>query len=206
MAFRSLTIRVKDNNDEAPRFVGGCPVSLSVYENLPGPFPTTIGTTIAEDLDSGENGLVVYSITEGNTSLFSMNSETGELLLLHSLDREFRSEYLLTVQARDSGSPRQLSVCTIRIAVLDDNDNPPVFTQPYYVIHVRENAPLGQKVLDVFAADADQGENGHVKYSLLEGESFAIDKESGELSVSAELDREHIAVHRLMVEAKDSGR
>ncbi|VDM60776.1 unnamed protein product [Angiostrongylus costaricensis] len=205
-SYASLAIRVKDNNDEAPRFVGGCPVSLSVYENLPGPFPATIGTTIAEDLDSGENGLVVFSITEGNTSLFSMNSEIGELLLLHPLDRELCSEYLLTVQARDSGSTRQLSVCTIRIAVLDDNDNPPVFTQPYYVVHVRENAPLGQKVLDVVATDADQGENGFVKYSLLEGESFAIDKESGELSVSAELDREHIAVYRLTVEAKDSGR
>lgn len=32
-----------------------------------------------KDLDSGENGLVAYSIFKGNASLFSVNSATGKL-------------------------------------------------------------------------------------------------------------------------------
>ncbi|PIO58425.1 cadherin domain protein, partial [Teladorsagia circumcincta] len=47
-SFKSVIVQVKDSNDERPRFVGGTPVQFSVFENLPGPYPAVIGSTISE--------------------------------------------------------------------------------------------------------------------------------------------------------------
>ncbi|KJH44561.1 cadherin domain protein [Dictyocaulus viviparus] len=201
-----IMVRVSNSNDETPRFIDGCPITFALYENYPGPYPVVIGSASAEDFDSDENGLITYSITEGNVTVFSTNSETGHLLLLNSLDREYCSEYVLTVQAMDSGATRRSSSCSIKIAVLDDNDNPPVFTQPRYVVHVSENVERGHKLLNIEAVDIDEGENAVIRYSLTGGEPFVIDSETGEVTVDGQIDREQIAEYRLMVKATDSGR
>ncbi|WKX99935.1 hypothetical protein Q1695_014644 [Nippostrongylus brasiliensis] len=204
--FASVTVLVKDVNDESPRFVGGSPVQFFIYENLPGPFPAVIGSTISEDLDDGENGLVAYSILKGNASLFSINSATGELLVLAPLDREENTEHFLTVQAIDSGSPRLSSTADIKITVLDENDNSPEFDQPYYVVHVLESARIGQTVLKVNAVDGDEGENAVIRYSILESSPFSIDKNTGEVRVASDLDRELADSYELTIQAADSGR
>ncbi|VDO25504.1 unnamed protein product [Haemonchus placei] len=204
--YSSVIVHVRDNNDERPRFIGGSPVQFSIYENLPGPFPAVIGTTISEDLDDGTNGLVAYSIFKGNASLFSINSASGELLLLNSLDREDCMEHFITVQAIDSGTTRLSSTVEIKITVLDDNDNAPEFDQPYYVIHVRENIKHGQMVLKVTAVDKDEGQNAAVRYSLLEQSPFLIDRITGEIRVNSAVDREEINEYRLTIRATDSGR
>ncbi|VDL83636.1 unnamed protein product [Nippostrongylus brasiliensis] len=206
MTTLSVTVLVKDVNDESPRFVGGSPVQFFIYENLPGPFPAVIGSTISEDLDDGENGLVAYSILKGNASLFSINSATGELLVLAPLDREENTEHFLTVQAIDSGSPRLSSTADIKITVLDENDNRPEFYQPYYVVHVLESARTGQTVLKVNAVAGDEGENAVIRYSILESSPFSIDKNTGEIRVASDLDRELADSYELTIQAADSGR
>ncbi|EYC20756.1 hypothetical protein Y032_0021g405 [Ancylostoma ceylanicum] len=205
-SYKSIIVHVIDKNDETPRFVGGSPVQFSVHENLPGPYPTVIGSTISEDLDSGLNGVVAYSIFKGNTSLFSINSATGELLVLAPLDREDRAEHLLTVQAIDSGSPRLAATSEIRIMVLDDNDNAPEFSQPYYIVHVRENSAIGEKVLQVHATDKDEGPNGVIRYSLLDESPFSIDRATGAIQIAGAVDRELFSEYQLRIRATDSGR
>lgn len=77
-AHTELTIHVTDENDEAPRFITGDVVHLRVTEELRTvPYPMVIGSSIAEDLDEGQNGMVTYSVVSGNTSLFAVNSTTG---------------------------------------------------------------------------------------------------------------------------------
>ncbi|PIO69692.1 cadherin domain protein [Teladorsagia circumcincta] len=158
------------------------------------------------DLDSGENGLIAYSVFKGNATLFSINSASGELLVLGPLDREDCEEHFLTVQAIDSGSTRLHSTAEIKITVLDDNDNAPEFDQPYYAVHVRENTKPGQKVLQVKAIDNDQGQNAVVRYSILEQSPFLIDKATGEIRVVDTVDREVMNEYRLTIQAMDSGR
>ncbi|KAK6740380.1 hypothetical protein RB195_008692 [Necator americanus] len=196
-SYKSITVRVNDNNDEVPKFVHGSPVQFSVFENLPGPYPAVIGSTISEDLDDGENGLVAYSIFRGNTS---------ELLLLTPLDREDQNEHILTVQAIDSGSPRLSATSEIKITVLDENDNAPEFDQPYYRVHVRENSRIGDSVLQVKTTDRDEGLNGLIRYTLLGESPFSINGTTGIVHVTGVVDRETVSEYQLRIKATDSGR
>ncbi len=64
--------------------------------------------------------------------------------------------------------------------VTDKNDEEPRFTNETYTVYVNEDLPDQSKLLSVEAIDADFGENGLVKYSLLKqtehSQSILIDK------------------------------
>lgn len=58
------------------------------------------------------------------------------------------------------------------------------------------------------ATDADSEDNGRVTYSIIKGDNnnrFAIDSETGYLSVSDYLDRETTSTYVLEILAKDNG-
>lgn len=60
----------------------------------------------AADCDSGNNGLVQYTITSGNhNGHFTISNITGHLITNAILDREEVSEYSLTITAADLGDP-----------------------------------------------------------------------------------------------------
>ncbi|XP_017046203.1 LOW QUALITY PROTEIN: cadherin-related tumor suppressor [Drosophila ficusphila] len=89
---------VLDLNDNAPIFD---PMSYSseVFENVP--IGKEVVTVSAKDIDSGNNGLIEYSITAGDAdSEFGVDSN-GTIRTRRQLDREHRSAYTLTVTARD---------------------------------------------------------------------------------------------------------
>ncbi|KIH43068.1 cadherin domain protein, partial [Ancylostoma duodenale] len=92
------------------------------------------------------------------------------------------------------------------ITVLDDNDNAPEFTQPYYVVHVRENSNIGEKILQVEATDKDEGPNGVIRYSLLDESPFSIDRATGAIHIAGAVDRELVSEYRLRLKATDPGR
>jgi hypothetical protein len=100
-----LHIHVTDVNDNAPQFARN-PIYIQVFENVDGPFPIAIGSTLADDADSGVNGNLAYSIIQGNTSVFGVNSITGQLYVNMMLDREMDDSYELLVQVTDSGMVR----------------------------------------------------------------------------------------------------
>ncbi|GMR42318.1 hypothetical protein PMAYCL1PPCAC_12513, partial [Pristionchus mayeri] len=202
---KNITIDLEDVNDEFPRFVTGSNLFIRVSEGLKGPFPVIIGSSIADDLDS--SSLLTYSLIEGNSSLFSIDSFTGDLSLLSSLDREIQSIHHLQVQATDDGKHRLSSHCEITVQVEDENDEVPLFSLPHYEIHVKEGREVGEKLIEMKAIDGDEAENGIVRYFL--GEEilpFSIDPFSGWISIERELDREEKAEYLLTVVATDSGR
>uniref|UniRef100_A0ACB8EC38 Uncharacterized protein n=1 Tax=Sphaerodactylus townsendi TaxID=933632 RepID=A0ACB8EC38_9SAUR len=63
-------------------------------------------------------------------SFVSINSETGNLYVLRSLDYEQLKEFQVTVRASDGGSPPLSSEVVVRVVVLDENDNAPFFLYP----------------------------------------------------------------------------
>lgn len=127
----SVTILIEDVNDNPPRWPLD-PILIRVSEE------TMLGSTIynltATDSDSGSNGELRYSLVAEypSSGSFSVDSLTGALILTKTLDREERSEYTLILKAQDRAQPGEFlaSTVTVRITVLDQNDNAPVFVLP----------------------------------------------------------------------------
>jgi protocadherin-16/23 len=111
---------------------------------------------------------------------FFLDSSTGRLSCA-PLDRELVAAYNLSITAIDNGSPAQSSVTVIGVAVVDDNDNDPIFQQVYYSASVPENSPVGTTVLTLVAFDLDEGLNGNVTYSLSNAADgvFDVDQQTG---------------------------
>lgn len=73
-----------------------------------------------------------------------------------------------------------------------------------------ERLPVGSSVLQVSAADADEGNNAQITYSINRRQSdkdalFTIDATSGLLTVNKDLSFERQGVHEIVVVARDGG-
>uniref|UniRef100_A0A6I8RK16 Cadherin 11 n=1 Tax=Xenopus tropicalis TaxID=8364 RepID=A0A6I8RK16_XENTR len=91
---------------------------------------------------------------------------------LPNMDREAKEEYHVVIQAKDMGGHMGgLSGTTkVTITLTDVNDNPPKFPQSAYPMSVSEAAVPGEEVGRIKAKDPDIGENGLIKYRILEGD------------------------------------
>ncbi|UMM25465.1 hypothetical protein L5515_005282 [Caenorhabditis briggsae] len=180
-----VIIDIIDENDEVPRFITGDLVNLWVREEQKeASYPLIIGSSIAEDLD--ENSVVTYSILSGNTSLFVVNSTTGDILSLTPLDREESSLHEILIEAKDSGFPSLSATSRILIHVEDVNDNAPEFDQPSYYVKIKEDVQV--KILRIQATDADL--NSVLQYSW-DSEGiipFRIDVATGWITVAGKLE------------------
>ncbi|XP_071061258.1 protocadherin-16-like [Pseudochaenichthys georgianus] len=197
-----LCVHVIDVNDEVPWFEES-QYEAQISENQPP--GTSVLTVSASDLDQGTNGQVIYgSISEDG---FSIHPVTGVITTTKSLDRELREYYTVTVFAKDEGLPPNHAKATVKIRVLDENDNAPFFGRLYYSIEVPENL----EALPLFtlkATDQDAGDSGEIIYKIKAGDSlgdFRLDRQSGVLSTSRPLDRENRAGYTLTVTAQDQG-
>ncbi|KAK1169607.1 hypothetical protein AOXY_G8441 [Acipenser oxyrinchus oxyrinchus] len=197
-----LSVQVIDVNDEAPQFQEA-EFEAQISENQDA--GTSVLTVTATDCDQGSNGFVTYGgIVEDG---FTIDQATGVVTATRALDREVQDRYTVTVYAKDGGLPPNFATATVRITVLDENDNSPAFEKDSYHLEVPEN----QEPVALFtmkAMDHDAGENGRVEYKIVAGDpagDFHIDGNSGVLSTSQPLDRERIASYYLTIEARDHG-
>nr|XP_017196603.2 protocadherin beta-9 [Oryctolagus cuniculus] len=205
-------LKVKDINDHSPVFRDKEMV-LKVLEN------TVEGTAFrlerGQDSDGGRNGIQNYTIN--SNSFFHIkisDSEEGmiypELVLDKALDWEEQQELSLTLTALDGGSPPRSGTTSIRIVVLDVNDNPPRFPYELYETQAPEDSPIGSLITKVSAGDADSGVNGEVSYSFFDVSedirtTFQINPFSGEIILGALLDYEIVKSYRINVQAMDGG-
>uniref|UniRef100_A0A8C3XED6 FAT atypical cadherin 1 n=1 Tax=Cyanoderma ruficeps TaxID=181631 RepID=A0A8C3XED6_9PASS len=202
----SLIVSVLDINDNPPVFEHR-EYSASVSEDV------LVGTEVlqiyAASRDIEANAEITYSIVSGNEhGKFSIDSTTGAIFVIESLDYESSHEYYLTVEATDGGTPSLSDVVTVNINVTDINDNSPVFSQDTYTAVISEDAMLEQSVITVMADDADGPSNNHIHYAIIDGNQgnpFTIDPTRGEIKVTKLLDREKISGYTLTVQASDNG-
>ena len=205
VSISKVTISIQDANDNNP-VINPHPTSISVFEN------TTIGSTLMEfsaiDLDSGDNGRIMYSIISGNLgAVFNIEPASGILYLEKAIDREERESYLVEIEAKDNGLPQRRGITSLNISLIDVNDCAPKFLPPSYNVSVLENAEVGV-ILTVQALDCDTGSNALLHYSLEKSQSsdqFAINPTTGTISLLQPLDRESLNVVGLTVTARDYG-
>ncbi|NWR05826.1 FAT4 protein, partial [Notiomystis cincta] len=67
---------------------------------------------------------------------------------------------------------------------------PPIFSQTLYQARVPEDAPVGASVLQVTAADADEGTNADIRYRLEGGDGGGSGAGDGAGSLPFEVDPE----------------
>ncbi|KAK2546147.1 hypothetical protein Q9966_000616 [Columba livia] len=219
-----VRVLVLDLNDNAPVFPD--PSIVVTFKEDTGSGRQLILDT-ATDADSGTNGVdhSSYRIVAGNEEgCFRLNitlNPSGEGAFLHlvsrgGLDREATPTYQLLVQVEDKGEPRRRGYLQVNVTVQDINDNPPIFSQTLYQARVPEDAPVGASVLQVAAADADEGTNADIRYRLEGGDGggggegagslpFEVDPESGVIRIRECLDYEMRQQYSLTVQAMDRG-
>ncbi|CAM5108092.1 unnamed protein product [Eretmochelys imbricata] len=198
----TVICKVLDENDNTPTFLLPVP-EIQILENQE---PTIVHTTLAVDIDAGNNGTLRYQIIGGNIGeYFSLNDTSGELLATRSLDREDASNFTLIIACHDLGSPPRSSTTQLQITVLDENDNSPVFAKKNYQTSVTEDLKEGSVVLELFASDEDGGLNGEVMYSLIDDTlgAFTVNSTTGAIVTTKALDRETKSQYAFRAVASD---
>nr|XP_020472796.1 cadherin-8 isoform X1 [Monopterus albus]XP_020472797.1 cadherin-8 isoform X1 [Monopterus albus] len=208
----TVTITLTDINDNPPKF------SKSLYEFvIPEDLPTGKmgGKVKANDRDISENAKSTYSIIEGDEQgMFEIITDTqtqeGILRLKRPLDYESKRAYTLKVEATNirseptSGGPFK-DTATVKI-VVEDSDEPPVFSKPMYLLEVNENAPINTVIGTVTARDPD-ATGSLVRYFIdrhtdLERQ-FNINVDDGKITLAKPLDRETDMWHNITVTATE---
>ncbi|KAF0309990.1 Protein dachsous [Amphibalanus amphitrite] len=204
-----VKVRVLDDNDSGPQFLEPLDGVISVREEQQAGFEVV--QVHATDADLGENATLVYSFGPDTDSdvngAFSIDPVSGVISTTRVLDHEARAVYRLEVVARDGGVPPRQATHPITINVLDLNDNSPTFATSSLTFSIQENSPIGFKVGTVEAIDRDAGENGRVSYTILSGnlnDTFDIDRSTGALFTSREVDYEMASEYQLTIAAADA--
>ncbi|KAM9678558.1 LOW QUALITY PROTEIN: protocadherin-23 [Trichechus inunguis] len=201
---QTLTITVLDINDKAPVFKQLL-YNASVRENQnPREFVTRVEAT---DRDSGINSKLQFEIMPGASfGLFDINPDTREVVTAATLDREVQEVFTLRVLVRDGGIPSLSSTTMILCTVEDERAHAPEF-----IVSWRDTGPENREpevIYTVLASDMDAGNNGAVKYYIIDGnteEYFTINETSGKLSTTRALDREQINNFALVILCSDLG-
>lgn len=189
-------------NKQAPQFEA-LPTSILVREDLP------VGASVfqvrARDGDRSFNGLVLFSISDGNKgNSFNINMENGLITVFQQLDREQLDRYFLNITIYDQGIPQMSSWRILTVIIEDANDNDPQFHEDSFSALVLENSAIGLDVISITAFDRDMGQNGQLSFKMLTSvPQFGIDSETGSVFVASHLDRETTPMFTLKIEVRD---
>ena len=190
----AITINVNDLNDNSPVIESG--QQFSVEENLDN--GTIIGKVQATDADANTD-FMDWVIAGGNEeNVFSIDSETGEILLISTLDFETISSYSLDITVSDgvfTSNPQNISV-----NITDVNDNTPVIDEGQS-FDVDENTEVGSVVGTVSATDEDSNPE-FTSWTLSGSEHFTINQ-NGEILVNDPLDYEEETSYTLVLSVND---
>ncbi|KAM8752388.1 protocadherin-19 isoform 3-T3 [Rhynchonycteris naso] len=213
---KSFTVEVTDENDNAPQFTKPFYQVILQENNTPGAYLLSVA---ARDPDLGVNGSVSYQLVPSEvrdmpiSTYVSINPNSGDIYALRSFNYEHAKTFDFLVQAKDAGKPPMQSNVTIRVIVLDVNDNTPIIMSPPLIngtteIFIPRNAGIGYIVTNVKAEDYDEGENGRITYDLTEGDRgfFEIDQDNGEIKTIRTFDEKSKASFELTVMARDHGK
>ncbi|XP_040180968.1 protocadherin-19 isoform X4 [Rana temporaria] len=213
---KSFTVRITDENDNHPHFSKTFYQVIVSENNTPGAYLLSVS---ARDPDLGLNGSVSYQLVPSQVrdmpvfTYVSINPTTGDIYALRSFNHEQTKAFEFKISAKDGGTPPLQSNVTVRVIVVDVNDNTPVITAPPLVngtseVYIPRNAGVGYLVTVVKADDYDEGENGRLSYEITEGDRgfFEIDQINGEIRTTRTFGENSKTTYELIVAAQDHGK
>uniref|UniRef100_A0A8D3DHC2 Cadherin, EGF LAG seven-pass G-type receptor 3 n=1 Tax=Scophthalmus maximus TaxID=52904 RepID=A0A8D3DHC2_SCOMX len=198
-----IQVTVLDVNDNAPVFPAD-DFEVLVKEN------SVVGSVVAQitatDPDEGANAQIMYQIVEGNIpEIFQMDIFSGELTSLIDLDYEARNEYVIVVQAT---SAPLVSRATVRIRLVDENDNRPTLKGFQIIfnnfVSNRSNSFPSGVIGRVPAHDPDVSDR--LYYTIDSGNELhllLLNHTSGEIRLSRKLDNNRPLVAPMQITVTD---
>lgn len=190
---KSLNIIIQDVNDNSPVFKS--PPAFVVPSSAQR--GSVVATVLADDLDSGENGKVTYSLLT-QTSRFSLNAQTGDVTLQETMPSSPYA-HTLSVRARDNGgsgqNDRRSTETTITL-LLSSTGNGPVFGFRSYAEDMSEDDGPNTSVLRVSATATQRAASveyyltGITSRGVQRGAVFRVDPSSAVVTNTVKLDRE----------------
>ncbi|XP_072488484.1 cadherin-22 isoform X2 [Notamacropus eugenii] len=132
-----------------------------------------VGVVTALDPDAA-NRPVRYAIDRDSDleQIFNIDADTGAIVTGKGLDRETAGWHNITVLAMEADNHSQVSRASLRIRILDVNDNPPELATPYEAA-VCEDAKPGQLIQTISVVDRDEPQGGHRFYFRLVPEAVS---------------------------------
>ncbi|KAB7505675.1 Fat-like cadherin-related tumor suppressor-like protein [Armadillidium nasatum] len=181
-----IAVNVIDVNDNPPHFQK---IKFFGEVSEAAPIGHTILKVQAYDQDTGLGGIIRYTCYE-TCANFTVDPETGYVILNSVLDAEIENVYSFTVIAKDQGLPSLTAKATVIINVIDFNDNAPVWSQDTYISHVSTEAKPGHVVttLSAFDPDVSNSDGDRLSYHIISGDPqslFYIEPNDGVVSVTA---------------------
>uniref|UniRef100_UPI00398E8B30 protocadherin-10-like n=1 Tax=Pristiophorus japonicus TaxID=55135 RepID=UPI00398E8B30 len=206
-----VLVNVTDVNDNCPE-ITITSTSSSILEDAAA--DSAVALLRVTDRDS-ENTADVYCRIHKDIP-FKPTASFNNYYTLHThgeLNREKVSEYNITILCTDAGSPPLSTNKTIRVEILDINDNAPRFTQPSFTIYVIENNVIGASIGSVSAFDPDSNQNAqmtfHILGSLIHGlpaaDLVSINSLNGVMFARRSFDFEYLKTFKVHVQVKDAG-
>ncbi|GAB1604048.1 putative protocadherin beta-18 [Argonauta hians] len=207
-----IKIFILDINDHQPIFPRK-QTNLSFTETDGIGTKKAIPHAIDGDLES-PNNVVTYTLHKQSNFHFGLSvqkREVGadilEVVLERELDRETQEYFELEVKATDGGSPPKTSLLSVKILVLDVNDNWPYFPQQSYNVSVKNTHNPSSPIITLQAKDKDAGLNGKISYKLNpEVNLFKINEETGEIFLNENSPLEKKEHYKLIIAAEDNGK
>ncbi|KAM6202294.1 cadherin-related family member 4-like [Rhynchocyon petersi] len=161
----TITINIQNVNDESPVLTYIPHAPINIYENLP--IGTKLVKLTATDRDIGDS---VHFEFIGTQKEFSINEVSGEVTIACPLDYEDpATPHSWELPFRVYDNERIHSTAgTIRVILLDSNDNPPQCTQDIYIIELPENIPVETLLVSLTCTDKDGTDpNNNITYHLI---------------------------------------
>ncbi|MBB6521888.1 cadherin repeat domain-containing protein [Pseudoteredinibacter isoporae] len=202
---QTLTVDVIDVNELLPVPVGHVTDrdggDNTVAENSP--VGTVVGVTA--QAAGGPNDTVTYSLSDNADGRFAIDASSGVVTVAGDLDYEAQTSHVITVVATSSNGTQSESSFTIQVS--DVQELVPVASATdadASTNSVAENSPVGTVV--GITAQAVSGPNDTVTYTLGDnaGGRFAIDPNTGVVTVAGDLDYESNNSHQIVVVATSS--
>lgn len=182
-SFARLKIESLPANMHSPVFPDVL-IDVQVPENRPPGY--VIAIVKAVDKDFGEFGSIIYSIhSELLSEMFFIDKNSGKITTKAPLDREKQKLFEIPIMATDGGG--RSGFLTVRVKVMDENDNAPVFLLKEYRTNIYYNQSTASSIMKVKAIDNDEGASAEITYSIYDrkgsgiNDMFTVHSKTGEV-------------------------
>jgi hypothetical protein len=211
IAREKIPVYIGDVNDNSPVIsLSGTDAPFIVENAPPGTF---VDRFSVNDADSGRNGEFSCKLSSyTNFLMVALYKNEYVIQTTRAMDREAVDSHPITVMCSDHGTPPRTYQLSFKVNVLDENDNPPKFTDTIYIFSVyTSDASVGIDIGALAAVDADYEDNARLSYSIFDeregvcGDYFEIDRDSGLIRTKADVTEIKGRRCRMIAAATDLG-